>query len=331
MSELLVNQLLEQATCAVLEGGEIKGTAWLVGDEGHLLTAEHVVAQCKRWAEVEVLFVGDVPRKARKLDGELAPHKGIDFAVLKLPNIPPKRQPLPILLKKSVEGPIRLRGYGESLNKRHAQWGGTGEFVASIPLQNSRSKVIFQVKSKGLRDKGFSGGAVYSDKLGAVVAILIEYGKNPFDETVLAMPLYRIANMWQPLKKWAGLSPSRQPKPPPTPTPLSNNWPPEVQSALNERFQRHCELILGTAPYDSSLRRQLDRLYGAFFGKPPDLNTIQSTLAFFTEHRPSALRPVKTLLQDPTLQWLVRQGGEQMTQRYERLAFAAPATLQRYG
>ena len=37
------DDLLAQATCSVIVEGRIKGTAWLVSEMGHLLTAGHLL------------------------------------------------------------------------------------------------------------------------------------------------------------------------------------------------------------------------------------------------------------------------------------------------
>jgi len=52
MSKLSVDELLAQATGAVLIEGEIAGTAWQASQEGHLLTAGHVsipVNESENW------------------------------------------------------------------------------------------------------------------------------------------------------------------------------------------------------------------------------------------------------------------------------------------
>lgn len=62
-----IDTRLAQATCAVLRDGQVAGTAWLVGDEGHLLSAGHVLGTDKPCDEVEVRFAEDIPRKAYKI------------------------------------------------------------------------------------------------------------------------------------------------------------------------------------------------------------------------------------------------------------------------
>lgn len=66
MSKLSVDELLGQATCAVLREGEVVGTAWLASQEGHLLTAGHVLCKDDSSSdevsdEVQVRFSDDAP------------------------------------------------------------------------------------------------------------------------------------------------------------------------------------------------------------------------------------------------------------------------------
>ena len=50
------DELLTQATCAVLIKNQIVGTAWLVSDEGHLLTAGHVLGTEEAATESKCIF-----------------------------------------------------------------------------------------------------------------------------------------------------------------------------------------------------------------------------------------------------------------------------------
>lgn len=202
MNKLSTDKLLAQATCAVLIGNEIVGTAWLASHEGHLLTAGHVLGTEEPLTQVQVQFRGDVPRLAHKIEW-LYHDNGWDFAVLKLNESLP-RIPLPIALVQEFHGKFRLRGYGESLEK--TQRGGIGEFVCTVSIENSAYNFLFQLNALELRDEGFSGGAVYSEVLGAVVAIQTEKGHSDLgsmSNAVFAMPLYRVAGLWEPLRALA--------------------------------------------------------------------------------------------------------------------------------
>lgn len=207
MSNLSVDDLLAQATCAVLRNGQPVGTAWLVNDKGILLTAGNVL--CKNTAcdevydEVQIRFSEDFPRQAYNIQLAFQEEMGIDFAILKLTTIPSDRQPLPLSLAQSVRGQFRLHGYGEALKDPAT---GIGEFTGVVDRQRSRSYRIFRLRSQELVDVGFNGGAVYSDDLNAVVAMQIGIGVTglgPTSHTVLAMPLYRIAHLWEPLNNLA--------------------------------------------------------------------------------------------------------------------------------
>lgn len=198
MNHLSTDKLLAQATCAVLIDGEIAGTAWLLSNEGHLLTAGHVLGTDDALSEVQIKFADHIPQKAFLLYHCFVRKNAIDFAILQMANLPKECHPLPISLARSVTGTFRLHGYGVSLQARTA---GDGQFVGS---HGSESDFLFRLRSKELAEEGFSGGAVYSDDLKAVVAMQIEAGRSrigPTSETVLAMPLYRIAQLWQPLNK----------------------------------------------------------------------------------------------------------------------------------
>lgn len=121
MKKNSVDELLAQATCAVIIEGHVAGTAWLLSDEGYLLTAGHLLCQdddgCDEGHEqVEVRFSGDevsYPAHQVACGFELA--QEVDFAVLKLAQMPRNRQPLPFSLARSVTGTFRLHGYGKSL------------------------------------------------------------------------------------------------------------------------------------------------------------------------------------------------------------------------
>lgn len=195
-TDLSPDDLLAQATCAVLIEGKVKGTAWLVSDEGHLLTAGHLLGTDKPCDEVEIRFAEDVPYKAYKIQWGYQQEMGIDFAVLKLPGSPVNRRPLPVSLAQVVKGTFRLQGYGVSLKDRSV---GVGEFIGPFDPQNSPGNRLFQLRSPELGEGGYSGAAVFSDELQAVVAIQVEATRATTGsgrDTILAMPLYRIAQTW---------------------------------------------------------------------------------------------------------------------------------------
>lgn len=202
MNQLSVDELLSQATCAVLIEGQIVGTAWLVSDEGHLLTAGHVLGIEEPLVQVEVLFIADVPREAYNIEWVDSQKNALNFAVLKLIT-PISRRPLPISLAKEVQGTFRLCGYGTDL-KEQSQYSGNGQFSGSMYIDNSASKHLFRLRSSDFGLAGNSGAAVFSDELQAIVGIQSEAAiarLGPEAGVVLAVPLYRVAQFWQPLQK----------------------------------------------------------------------------------------------------------------------------------
>lgn len=194
------DELLTQATCAIIIDGQIRGTAWLVDFEGHLLTAGHVLGTNTPCSQVKVQFQEDVTHDAFKIQWGYQQSMGEDFAVLRLSNIIKDRTPLPILLSRSVAGNFRVRGYGITLVSQSI---GKGEFLGFFDPQGASGNRLFQLRSPELGEKGYSGAAVFSDTLQAVVAIQVEATKSTTGagrDTLLAVPLYRIAQKWEPLQ-----------------------------------------------------------------------------------------------------------------------------------
>jgi hypothetical protein len=201
--KLSVENLLAQATCAVLIDGKVAGTAWLFGQEGYLLTAGHVLGRQKPLARVEVRFSEDVPRLAYKVQHIYAHESGIDFAVLKLAETLTDRSLLPIVLTESVKGEFVVLGYGKSLVDRSS---GVGTFTGFFDPQDSSANRLFKLESTQLGEQGYSGCAIFSKEVGAVIAIQTEATRAKTGaerDTVLAMPLYRIAQLWPPLIGYA--------------------------------------------------------------------------------------------------------------------------------
>ena len=220
------DELLTQATCAVLIKGQIVGTAWLVSDKGYLLTAGHVLGTEEPVNQVQVQFVSDVPRPAHRLKWMYHEASGLDFAVLKLVHPLYGRHPLPISLSKEVEGQFRLYGYGTTMREA-SQSNSEGKFLGKIRIGNSESHTLFRLHSPDLGIPGNSGGAVFSDELKAVVGIQTEAAKRkigPESEVVLAMPLYRITPLLQALNLLAKKTIDTTPTPPLEP-PLPKNTP----------------------------------------------------------------------------------------------------------
>lgn len=193
---LSVEERLAQATCAVMINDQVKGAAWLFSDEGHLLTAGHILGKKAPLDRVKVCFAEDVPRTAHKVLRGYDHGSGVDFAILKLESPPPDRHPLPIELAEECTGNFMLLGYGKSLKDRGT---GCGTFTGFFDPQSSSANRLFKLDSKQLGEQGYSGGAVFSKEAQAVVAIQIEATTartGPERDTVLAMPLYRIDKIW---------------------------------------------------------------------------------------------------------------------------------------
>jgi len=189
-------ELITQATCAVLIGGRVRGTAWLCTTEGHLLTAGHILGEDDPLQAVDVQFLNDGLQKAARISWGYQKLMGFDFAVLKLANPPSGRSPLPMRFDQEAEGSFMLRGFGETLSDLST---GKGEFVGTVEVQNSTEYRLFRMRSQELAEGGYSGGAVFSERAGAVVAIQIEARaeeKLAARDTVLGMPLYRVPKVW---------------------------------------------------------------------------------------------------------------------------------------
>jgi hypothetical protein len=197
---MIVDDLLAQATCAVRAGsgadhGEAVGTAWLAKDDGHLLTAGHVVTNMARAGEVWVRFpdTDHDERATFAIDPVHDKRAALDFAVLKLDD-PNRRTPLPFTLVSKAEGPVRARGYGANLPR--AQSGGQGTLLGNYLREGSSSTYLFQYLTNNLSVGGFSGAAVHSDVAQAVIGLQVE---EEGGRSALAMPLARIADHWADL------------------------------------------------------------------------------------------------------------------------------------
>ncbi len=83
MSRLSDEELI-QATCAVLINNKVRGTAWLVSDEGHLVTAGHVLCEeleGEVYEIVEIRFDEEEPYQSKIIAWEFE-NREVDFAVL---------------------------------------------------------------------------------------------------------------------------------------------------------------------------------------------------------------------------------------------------------
>lgn len=287
-----IDEMLAQATCAVLVNGRVLGTAWLVSAEGHLLTAGHILGISKPIDKVEIQFGEDVPREAYKVQWGYHQEMGIDFAVLKTTHLPIGRVPLPISLKRELAGTFSLIGYGVTLK---TQSSGSGEFIGFFDPQNSPGNRLLLLRSAESGEGGYSGAAIFSDELQAVVAVQVEATKaetGPGRDTILAMPLYRIAQHWEQLLQIEGNSQSgyshadifnirsvlaKLPLPPmfAHPQPPEMHWSDRVQEIItlnnlwkSEQVKAVGFIGLGGAGKSSLARRCYDEL--AYQSRRPD-------------------------------------------------------------
>lgn len=201
------DELLTQATCAVLISDEesqedqVIGTAWLFSDQGHLLTAGHLLGTEPPLFEVRVQFASEPPQVVEVIHWAFEAEQKIDFAILKLADGAGTRRALPVRLARFIEGRCRLYGYGKSLE---GLTGGAAEYIGTFGDEHNR---LFRLESKALAEEGFSGGALFSEELKAVVAIQTEKGRGrfgPTQDTIFCLPLYRMAECWPPLRELIG-------------------------------------------------------------------------------------------------------------------------------
>jgi hypothetical protein len=179
-----IESLLSQATCEVIDvdgvtgrRGASLGTAWLVSDQGHLLTAAHVVAPMWRAAGAEARVHVRFPTIA---SGAGAPTetastatastetatftfapvhdraRNLDLAVLQL-TASTTRSALPVVLAAEAEGEVLVCGYGQ--NTRGWQRTGRGRLVGKAIRGGDSDGWMFQYESPMLVHRGFSGGA----------------------------------------------------------------------------------------------------------------------------------------------------------------------------
>jgi hypothetical protein len=206
MADLIINQLLIQATACVIIGGDKKGTAWLVSDDGELLTAGHVVKDIKPNEIVSVRFSGEIyEQRAELLGKQYNKDEELDFAVLKLQKTT-RRFPLPISLETNINAGDEFLacGFGSTLDGLSP---GTGQAVGIQHPNPSNNKLFhFVIKSDQFGDPGYSGAAIFSLSHNAVIGIQIratdparvEPG-TPFSNAAIAMPLIRMVEHWKRL------------------------------------------------------------------------------------------------------------------------------------
>jgi hypothetical protein len=191
---------LLQITCSVCIGGQLKGTGWLIDEQGYIVTAGHVLGTVTPVDDAQVAFLDEAPVPARRVHWSYDRNRGVDCAVLAI-SPPPRRKPLPLSLARNVAGAVKLYGFGKTLVDLSA---GHGVAIGPFHPSNRTANRLFALETQQTREQGYSGAAVYSEELGAIVGIQIEGttvpGSAPQGTTVLAMPLYRIAEEFPELQ-----------------------------------------------------------------------------------------------------------------------------------
>ena len=204
LNENLSEDDLGRAICSVLIGNKRQATAWLFSDEGHLLTVGHLFQDKQAALDVvSVQFLDEDPQPARRVYYQYSRATGEDFAILHLDKDPSDRKPLPVALVKSVGGEWSSAGYGKTLQDQSS---GKGRFTGLFYLQNTSSDFLFKLETTITGEGGYSGSPIFSEELKAVVAMQSEATDTKSGaerNTVLAMPLYRVAQAWPRFPKLA--------------------------------------------------------------------------------------------------------------------------------
>jgi Trypsin-like peptidase domain/TIR domain len=210
VNKLAPDELLAQATCGIHLNGKIAGTGWLASADGYVITAGHILEGASGM-DVEVRFSDSEPRSADRVISHYDQNSGLDFGVLKLKNPFAVRTPLPVSLHKSVSGDVRVHGFGMTLKDRSA---GRGQIVSyTFVPENRESNRLLLIRSPELGEPGYSGAAVFSDVLQHVVAIQTEATAKPSGahrDTVVALPLSRVAEHWPELYEIIGIDRERE-------------------------------------------------------------------------------------------------------------------------
>lgn len=200
------DELLLEATCAVRDvDDKVIGTGWLLDDDGHVLTAGHVLGRDTLRDEVLVTFQDDTTRhKATRLMHAYDAARGIDCAILELTGFRPKRRALAISLGLNANGDFKLFGYGATLGNVSPA---VGKILGSYLVQDQSAFSLLSLSSDQSNEGGYSGAAIFSHKSAAVVGIQIEGADvkpgTAHSTTVLAMPIYRIAQLFNTLPVFA--------------------------------------------------------------------------------------------------------------------------------
>lgn len=192
------------ATCAVLINGSQKGTAWLVSEFGHLVTAGHIFKDTKLTVQqIQIRFGNELPLQVSLLKLGYDKAKAVDFAILQLnrSELSLEHRPLSVSFAPELKEKSKIRAYGFGVTLEYCS-AGIGEYIGIYSWDNNPNYRLFEIKSAELGEQGYSGAAMYSSDLNAVVALQISMadgGLSSHRDTILAMPLYRVASEWNSL------------------------------------------------------------------------------------------------------------------------------------
>ena len=154
--DISVDKLLRQATCAVLifdeesQEDQVVGTAWLFSDQGHLLTAGHVLGKEQPLSQVRVQFGSEPPQVAELIHWVFEGEQKIDFAILKLADGAGQGYALPVKLAHFIEGRCRLYGYGKFLK---GLTGGVADYVGTFGDERNRKRKTTRSRKASRRRK----------------------------------------------------------------------------------------------------------------------------------------------------------------------------------
>lgn len=212
-------QLLAQATCGICVSGELVGTGWLLSDQGHVVTAAHVVHDSDTGEIAESITVQFLDSAPLTVDGPIqwvwCRESGIDFAVVQITQserpLVANRSPLPVIIDDGLViepgDDVLLCGYAEGM--KADQLGAVVKYEGPGHRLNSRSNLLYRFNGESVSHFGYSGSAVFSPQHEAVIGIQIEADVRDEDgggDLVFVLPVFRIAQNWKEFYQTAHLT-----------------------------------------------------------------------------------------------------------------------------
>ena len=188
--------LLAQATCAVVQGGNVVGTAWFCAAPSYFLTAGHIVERTSSGGPLAIQFIGEQPCQVDIMEWESDRGTGLDFAILRAHKTFSDRRVLPVNTgtEPPLESSVCSMGFGKLLTDQST---GTGKYHGRLTFPGGH---LFQIHSPELNNEGYSGAPIYSEHDCSVFAIQVEgvdltKTSAPHENTVLALPLGRVTDV----------------------------------------------------------------------------------------------------------------------------------------